>query len=424
MHTTIPAKPGSRRAYRQAIKNMILLWANPIAAGLLAFLVYGTIAEIAASPFSLSDAPYFNYLADAFLHGQLHLRLIPPSTIDLSLFQGRYYLYWGPLPALFAMPLVALFGVTVSDVLQTLVVSGLVVGVCAAILHAANRRGVIHLNRMQIALLVIFFAFGTAYFPITETGHVWMLLQVWSILFGLLAYWTAFTQDGLKAFFLTGLMMAGVVASRMSAIFAAIFLVWYLYRRHWQLGAKKLVGYSLLGLLPVLVVSVLILLYNQARFGSPFDNGLDYHLYSEFFREDFLTYGVFDLVYVAENFYYTYLYYPYSLNPIDFKIKCGSLFLMSPLFFALLYALWQDRRWIGTWMLFLSIILGNIPLLLLMGPGSGLVGPRYTLDFIMPLLLLTALGMRRWPNRVVVALILISMIQYGIGGMIYILAIV
>ena len=66
-----------------------------------------------------SGKNYYNLLAQAFQNGQLHLLLEPsaellalenpydyhnrenvPHLWDASLYQGKYYLYWGPVPAL------------------------------------------------------------------------------------------------------------------------------------------------------------------------------------------------------------------------------------------------------------------------------------------------------------------------------------
>src|ERR1700722_18001157 len=63
---------------------------------------------------------YYAQLTDSFLHGQLSLRTLPPPKLlalpdpydpvangpyrlhDAILFDGKYYLYWGPAPALIA----------------------------------------------------------------------------------------------------------------------------------------------------------------------------------------------------------------------------------------------------------------------------------------------------------------------------------
>lgn len=402
-----------------ALERSLLVWNQPVAAMILAGIIFTGLSWTAGSPWRLSTAPYYNLLADALLHGQLHLRLIPENTIDLSVFEGRYYLYWGPLPALLAVPWVALFGPGFSDVLQTLFFSALNVGLLALVFKAAVDRGVVQLTPAQRALLVLFFALGTAYAPITGSGHVWQMAQVQSILCMFLAYLAALKLENGKAFFFTGLAMSGVLLTRMSAVFVAIFLAWYLLHRHWRTGARKLLGYCVLGVLPVLVTFLLIGLYNYARFGDFLDNGLAYHLMNPYFAHDYATYGLLNLHFLPENFYYTYLFYPYTFFPFGVTVRCGSLFLLSPLFFYALYGLWKHRRELAPWMLFLSILLGNIPVLLLMGPGSSLFGPRYTLDFILPLLLLTAFGMQRASLRLPALLVVISIFHYLLGTLIY-----
>lgn len=403
-----------------ALERSLLLWNQPLPAMILAGIIFTGISATAGAPWRLSTAPYYNFLADALLHGQLHLRIIPENTIDLSFFQGRYYLYWGPLPALFSIPWVALFGTGASDVLQTLFFSALNVGVLAVVLKAAADRDVIRSTPVQRAMLVLFFALGTAYTPVTASGHVWQMAQVESILFAYLGYLAAFRLDHGKAFLFTGCAMAGVLLTRMSAVFIAFFLVWYLLRRHWHAGLRRLVAYCLLGILPVLFAVALIGLYNGLRFGNPLDNGVNYHMLSPYFAGDFSAYGLFNVHFIAENFYYTYLFYPYSFNPPGVTVRCGSLFLLSPLFFWAIVALWEHRKKMAPWMLLLSILLGNLPILLLMGPGSSLFGPRYTLDFIMPLLLLTALGMERLPIRFASLLTIVSILQYLLGSLIYV----
>jgi hypothetical protein len=52
----------------------------------------------------------------------------------------------------------------------------------------------------------------------------------------------------------------------------------------------------------------------------------------------------------------------------------------------------------------------------ILGTGWVQFGPRYSLDFTIPLLLLIALGIRRWPTGLLPLLILISIIHYAIGS--------
>src|SRR5262245_16732840 len=72
---------------------------RPLWAGLIALLPYAVFALRFQPLWYASRFAYYNYLADALLHGQLYLRLPPRSTHDLSIFEGHLYLYWPPMPA-------------------------------------------------------------------------------------------------------------------------------------------------------------------------------------------------------------------------------------------------------------------------------------------------------------------------------------
>ena len=90
----------------------------------------------------------------------------------------------------------------------------------------------------------------------------------------------------------------------------------------------------------------------------------------------------------------------------------GSLFLLSPVFFFAFRGVFRERGNPDAWMLTISILATSIPILLLMGTGWVQYGPRYTLDFTAPLLLLTAYGIRPAPRWILTLLIVISILQY------------
>src|SRR4051794_14432040 len=135
-------------------KHWILLWERPVWSAVLALVVYSALAQHHAALWHISSAPYFNYLADAFLHGQLSLRITPPSTHDLSHFNGQLYLYWPPFPAILMMPFVTVFGIQFSDVIFTLGIGALNVGLIALLLRLARDRQIIRLSAIQRGWLV------------------------------------------------------------------------------------------------------------------------------------------------------------------------------------------------------------------------------------------------------------------------------
>jgi hypothetical protein len=70
-------------------KIFLAFWASPWMAGLAALIAYIAFSRLGGSVFRETGMGYFNYLADAFLHGQLPLRLTPQSIHDLVIFKDR-----------------------------------------------------------------------------------------------------------------------------------------------------------------------------------------------------------------------------------------------------------------------------------------------------------------------------------------------
>jgi hypothetical protein len=384
-----------------------------IAIALIFYLVFSIFGN--DSIFSVSEYPYFNYLADAFLHGQFHFRLVPPSTHDLVLLNNKIYAYWPPFPAILLMPFVAIFGVNFSDILFTAFLGSLNISLFSILITELNKKNVISLDRMKQALIVIFFAFGTVYVTMVPLGMVWFTSSVVSIFCILLAYIAAVKYDGFLAFLLTGIAISAAFTTRMHLFLVGIWPAWYLLSKNWNLPKKNLLKLIFVGLFPLIISGLFIFYYNYARFGNIFDLGYAYHNMGELFRADYIKYGGFNLHYVPINLYYQYIAYPFLMKDMSNFFMGGSLFLLSPVFFAVFWAFKDKDRKISNILLLATIILTNIPILLLMGTGFVQFGPRYTLDFIVPLLILTAIGIKYWNNRILFLLTLISIFQYTVG---------
>ena len=405
----------TRFLYARA-ERCVTVWEHPLWSGVLAAIVYAAFTARAYQSLHWYATPhaYFTYLADAFLHRQLHLRLIPTHTLDLSQYQGLFYLYWPPLPAVLLMPFVAVWGVSFSDTLFSVCVGGLNVSLVAVLLRRASRRGVLELSKARRGLMVLFFALGTVHVTLAPYGGVWFVGQLVGFNCVALAYIATLSLRGVGAFAGVGLTMAGAFLTRNHLILTGLWPVLYLVAQHRGVGERRLLAYLAAGAAPVVAAIVLFGLYNWLRFGSVFDNGLAYHQMSSFFRADYERYGAFSLHYLPTNLFYQYIAYPLPLraeSPIG-----GSLFLLSPVFMALFWALLRGRpRWSIAVML-LTVLLTAMPILLLMGTGYRQYGPRYTLDFTLPLLLLTAIGVRWWPRSIFAVLICVSVAHYLYGA--------
>jgi hypothetical protein len=406
--------PMSRaRAAQARVPYMASIFEQPLWAGVSALVIYALFAVLHGPIWFASPLAYYNYLADALLHGQLALRLIPPSTHDLSFFQGHYYLYWPPMPAVFLMPFVAIFGVQFSDTLFTVGIGALNVALVAVLLRQACIHRVIKLSKGRRGLLVLCFALGSVQLTQAPFGRVWNTGQETAFMCVALCYLVVLQMRGAWAFVLAGLAIGAAFLTRNHMLFAGVWPAYYLLVQHRSLGWRRLAVNIAAGLLPVVVAIGLLAWYNWARFGSISDNGLDYHQMAAIFVDDYRRYGPFHPHYVPINLFYQYVAYPLPLN--DTTFYGGSLFLLTPVFFAAwVGAVVMRPRW-SMWALVVSIVLVSIPILLLMGTGWVQFGPRYTLDFTVPLLLLTAAGLRRCPVRVLFLLTIVAMAHYLLG---------
>lgn len=396
------------------VKAIINLLESPWISGCFAAFIYLGIASISNRLGHASIYAYYNYLADAFLHGQFNLRLIPtPDTLDLSVFHGKYYLNWGPFPAFLLMPFVAVFGVKFNDVLFTALAAALCIGLFAQLLRAVNSSDFLHISKGQRALMVAFLMLGTVLITLASKGKIWQTAQIVAFAFTLLVYLTAFSLHGKRAWFFMGLALTCAMLSRLTTLFVGIFPFIYLLEQEKPWKWKNIIKNFLLGATPLFLGLLFLFYYNFARFGNILETGLSYHLMSPFFRTDFLQYGASNIHYFPRNLYYEYFYYPFPIT--DESMLGGSLFLLSPLFLFIFPALFTAKpRW-GVWSLLASVIITNLPIMFHMSTGYITFGPRYTLDFTVPLLLLTALGIEKRKTWLLIILTLISIIQYLVG---------
>jgi hypothetical protein len=320
------------------------------------------------------------------------------------------------MPGVVLMPFVAIFGVTFSDVLFCLTLGAVNVALISHLLSLAQHEGLINLSVFQRGILVIFFAFGTVQFPIAPLGQVWFIGQLTGFCFVALSYIAALSLRGSKAFFFTGLAIACAMLTRNHLIFLGIWPGVYLISKHWA-DKPLLLRNTVLALIPPFLLGVLFLVYNYQRFGSWTEVGISYHKMAEFFIADYKKYGYFNIHYVPINFYYQYIFYPLPLRPET--LMGGSLFLLSPIFAGVFLVNFKKDRKLDLITLLISILLTNLPILLLMGTGWVQFGPRYTLDFTVPLLLFCAMGIKRMPNLPLILCTAISILHYSIGAYLF-----
>ena len=199
---------------------------------------------------------------------------------DMIPYEGRYYLQWGPFPALFHMA-AKLIKLTLSDRVACLLIAWLTTLVFWRIISILGGRFFPDLPRGVYPWFVMAFGLSTTAAVIGLRGTVYhesigmAALGVMVAVLGLLRY---LETPSWGWALLAGLGIGGAIASRIPLALYGIGLgcgllaVQYLRRHSIAKALSHLTAYSV----PILVSGGLLLAYNQARFGSPWDYGDDY----------------------------------------------------------------------------------------------------------------------------------------------------
>lgn len=399
----------------RVIEAVVAALARPLVATLATLVVYLLRAAVGTG-LARSPESYFNFLADAFLHGQIALRLAPPGTLDLVYYGDRIYLYWPPFPAFLILPLVAIFGVGVSDRLYTAAFAALTIGLLAALLALLDCRGIAPLSAARRGALVATGAFGSMLLILAPAGNVWATTQIvgWGCV--LCATLAALGVAGARGYLLTGLALACALATRNALVLNGLWLAYYLLARDWSLPRTRLLRRIALGLAPIVATLALLVWYNVARFGDPLQLGIPWHNMHPAFRADYERYGLFNLHYLPINLYYQFI--AYSLFSPE-RWQGSGIFWMSPVLLGAPWGLWQGRRRPLVWALALTCVLVYVPIGLLMGTGYFQFGPRYLLDLLVPLIVLTAIGIRRWSPLVIGVATVVGIGTYAAGSILW-----
>ncbi len=358
---------------------------SPVAIGLALSAVAFVVYWVCARYFDAGRGDFF-YLADAFLHGRTYLDA-RPGVNDVIIVGDRFYVPFAPFPAIALMPLVALIGPLTADQIESGINAALAAGCVGMCWWLVGRIGVARLrDRFWLTLL---FGFSTQILWVTTRGGVWHtghLIATILTLGCLIELW------GQRRAWLIGMLAGAAFLTRAPLAFAlpfyALLLVPLPLRRSrglpWRTWTWLAVGAA-----PAVA---LFFLYNQLRFGSPFESG--YALatlpgWLEAQRQQ----GLFALVHVPMNLDYLFLHQPTLIPGWPFLKPDGlgmSVLITSP---GLLYAVRADWRRGSSWLLLGATIAVVIPTLLYYGGGWLQYGYRYFLDsvpFVMALCTLAA----------------------------------
>ena len=366
-----------------------------------AFAAYYASAELVGSRGAPQHA-YFNHLAAAFLEGRLDLPA-PPGHHDLSPYRDRWYVPFPPLPALMLLPFVTTLGLhAVSTVLFSITLGAASAALVWLLLAALARRDWLRLEAPDRGWLTLMFALGTVHWQVALDGNVWFLGHVCTVFWMLLATLLAVTPGHpLPA----GAALACAMLGRPNLLLLTPLLVgiaaMHLRRADnpERLDAPRLSRWAALSALPMAAVVAALMLYNAARFENPLDFGYTRQRVDADVMGDLHTYGQFSLHHLRRNvrtlLFGSAIWEPGAWLPRP-DDRGMSILLTTPAFLAIAMARRRDFLTRHAW-LALGLLL--VPILLYYNTGWKQFGYRFQLDFVVPLLLLTAISLEprmRW----------------------------
>jgi hypothetical protein len=405
-------------------------------------LVYLFFATGGRWHFSAYAEDYYSLLGDAFVSGQLSLKVEPAAELlalenpydprqnepyrlhDASLYDGRYYLYWGPFPGLVHAGWQAVRGHQINvGALQT----GVLLVACFAFYRIVSSIARDHLRAVPMSTVIVltvnFALSGTMLYLVGRPSHyneapsfgVASLVLSWLMLL--------LSQRGQAirpaTLLLSGTFVGLAIASRSALLFYAVGPLLFLGLDLIVPGSKRrteaLVSAALYAT-PIVVVGLLLLAYNSARFGSASEFGMSHvlqgsaryydmnsrpdHLLGSFFRPGNLPNGLALYLLSVPVFLRTgpYIdveavaYFPPGVlrllpaNYVEAYTPLASLFLLAPVvLFA--GALLSRRFWASVEQprpvvaVVLSSLLGAVLTLMVLCMGTG-VTARYPADML------------------------------------------
>lgn len=376
---------------KQSDRSRILLIP---ALGLAVILFAGMIMHM------LTEAPETNsygLMANAFLHGRMDVLNCFDS--DCVTFNDKVYVIFPPVPAVVAMPFVAMFGTG----FHAFASIGFACFIATLTLwwRIFERLGV---EPETIVWLLLALAFGSPlYYVSIRADRVWFFAQSINFLLLTLALFEVLRGGRLL---LAGIYVGLAFLSRQMTILLAPFLFVLALREDEKLISfrapyiKRAFSFGL----PILAAVAVYLIYNQMRFGDPMETGYRYIAkpaldHWSLINERLVNHGLFSKDYLLFNSLYLFVQGfhlefggPSMLAPVGLDQMGTSLLAASP--FVLLVAFMPFNR---------RTIVGGLCAILILGVtlfyhGNGYSQynvQRFVLDWAPVLFFLLALSVQK-----------------------------
>ncbi len=273
-----------------------------------------------------SGRDYYGLLAQAFQQGQTHLLVEPSPELlslenpydfeqrkdldylwDISLYDGKYYLYWGPVPAVAGAVFSTITGKPVTDA-----------GLVFAFVLGSALFSILLLRAMKkeygypgwaywggaLTLLVniplVWLLTRPKYYEVSVAGGQFFMMAGFYFLFLAFRSNPAYKISLALAALSFGLAGGSRINLLPSVVFLAAFMLWRIYSSRGKNLNDSLPAFFA-ATLPLVFVAVALASYNYARFGSILEFGHRYQLTGASLTVEFNN--TMSLEYVPANLY-------------------------------------------------------------------------------------------------------------------------
>jgi hypothetical protein len=455
-----PPVPGAARG---RLERLFSSWRGAV----ILYLVFAG-AYLGASDGRLRQHSQYNhyvYLAEGWLHGRLALAGPPPNENDWAkvdvlvlrdkrTVKGTYggrggpadrfyplrgnpetipaseivsrsalrYVSFPPFPAVLMLPFVAIWKMRFNDVLFTALWAALNPVLLFYLLRDLSRRGLSRRSTSDNLWLTVMFGVGSVYYYCSVVGEVWYTAHVVTVSASIAFAWAAL---GAARPALAGLFVGLALASRPSALFISVFFLseavvatgalapatsdatgvptrpWWRRLRPNRALAWRLARFAA----PLVIIQGILYAHNWARFEQPFEFG---HRYLNIqWQERIQRFGLINYHFLSRNLAAALVLLPRLLSHYPFvKISQHgmSLLVTTP---ALAYTVLPAERSRLRGPLWLTVLITAMPTLLYNNSGYIQPGYRFSLDYMIFLMMVLAVG-NRPISRLWKALVVIS----------------
>jgi hypothetical protein len=308
-----------------------------------------------------------------------------PLTEVKSTRQMVSYVSFPPLPSVLMLPQVLIHGARANDVGTTVFFAALAPALLLVLLRRLREAGLSARTPVEEAWLAALLAFGTVFYFSAVQGRVWYTAHVIGIVLAILYAWASVEA---RRPILAGLFLGLAFVTRTPMLF---MFPLFLYES-WRAGRAGFVKRGLLFAAPIVAIGLVAAWYNFIRFSEPTEFGHAYLAVRQ--QSQIEKFGLFDLRYLGRNLAVALTLLPEVSAAKPYVLINGhglAMWFTTP---ALFYLLWPRDKGPLHRVLWLTVALVAAWSLLYQNSGWVQFGYRFSLDYMVFLVLLLAVGGR------------------------------